>query len=62
MLLNSNEVQTKLSSAGGRAEQLANDARLDETKVDELFWAALARSHRAGNRERDGASQEARRQ
>ncbi len=41
MMLNSNEVQTKLSSAGGRAEQLAGDPRPDETKVDELFWAAL---------------------
>ena len=42
MLLNSTEVQAKLSSPGGRAEQLAKDPRPDEQKIDELFWAAFA--------------------
>src|SRR5262249_39978345 len=43
MLLNSNDVQTKLSSAGSRAEKLSKDARADELKIDELFWDAFAR-------------------
>ncbi len=43
MLLNSTEVQTKLSSQGSRAEQLAKDPRPDEQKIDELFWTAFAR-------------------
>src|SRR5262249_25632299 len=42
-LLNSNEVQTKLSRPGGRAEQLAKDSRPDAEKVEELFLWALAR-------------------
>ena len=43
MLLNSTEVQTKLSSQGSRAEQLAKDPRPNEQKIDELFWTAFAR-------------------
>jgi hypothetical protein len=42
-LLNSEEVQRKLSQAGGRAEQLANDPRRDEDKIEELFLWAFAR-------------------
>jgi hypothetical protein len=43
-MLNSDEVQGKLSRGGGRAEQLARDAkRPDAEKVDELFLWALAR-------------------
>jgi hypothetical protein len=42
-LLNSDEVQNKLARAGGRAEQLAKDARPDAEKVEELFLWALAR-------------------
>ena len=43
MLLNSGEVQTKLSSPGSRAEKFAKDPRADEQKIDELFWDAFAR-------------------
>jgi hypothetical protein len=43
MLLNSNDLQTKLSSPGSRAEKLAKDPRPDEQKIDELFWDAFAR-------------------
>ena len=43
MLLNSPEVQAKLSAANGRAEQLAKDNRPDDVKLAELFWAAYAR-------------------
>jgi hypothetical protein len=39
-LLNSDEVQGKLSRAGGRAEAMAKDSRPDREKVEELFlWA-----------------------
>src|SRR5205807_1326735 len=39
-LLNSDEIQGKLSRGGGRAEQMANDKRSDAEKVKELFvWA-----------------------
>jgi hypothetical protein len=39
-LLNSDEVQTKISRAGGRADALAKDPRPDAEKVEELFvWA-----------------------
>jgi hypothetical protein len=48
MLLNSNDVQTKLAGAGGRAEALAKDARPDSEKVDELFWAAFGRAPSSG--------------
>jgi hypothetical protein len=43
MLLNSSEVQAKLSSPGSRADQLAKEPRPDAAKVDELFWAAFGR-------------------
>jgi hypothetical protein len=43
MLLNSGDVQAKLSSPGSRAEKLAKDPRADEQKIDELFWDAFAR-------------------
>jgi Protein of unknown function (DUF1549)/Protein of unknown function (DUF1553) len=43
MLLNSNEVQAKLSAQGSRAAQYAKDPRPDDQKIDELFWAAFAR-------------------
>jgi len=44
MLLNSSEVQNKLSTNGSRAEQLAKDSRPDGQKVDELFWIAYGRA------------------
>ncbi len=63
MLLNSGEVQAKLSSPGSRAEQLAKDPRPDPEKIDELFWTAFARGATpAGNRERLGAPEETRRE
>jgi hypothetical protein len=42
-LLNSDDVQGKLSRAGGRAEQMAKDPRPDAEKVEELFLWAFAR-------------------
>jgi hypothetical protein len=42
-LLNSDEIQNKLSRAGGRADLLAKDPRPDAEKVDELFLWAFAR-------------------
>ncbi|MBX9583049.1 MAG: DUF1553 domain-containing protein, partial [Gemmataceae bacterium] len=42
-LLNSEEVQGKLSRAGGRADALAKDPRPDGEKVAELFVWAFAR-------------------
>jgi hypothetical protein len=42
-LLNSDEIQSKLARAGGRAEQMAKDPRPDAEKVDELFLWAFAR-------------------
>jgi hypothetical protein len=42
-LLNSNDIQSKLTSGSGRANQLAEDKRSDEEKVTELFLAAFAR-------------------
>jgi hypothetical protein len=44
MLLNSGDVQSKLSAPGGRAEALARDPRPDSQKIEELFWAAFARA------------------
>jgi Protein of unknown function (DUF1553) len=44
MLLNSSEVQSKLSAAGSRAALLAADPRDDRTKVGELFWSAFGRA------------------
>ncbi|MBM4067828.1 MAG: DUF1553 domain-containing protein [Planctomycetes bacterium] len=42
-LLNSDEIQNKLSRAGGRAEKLAKDPRPDAQKVEELFLWSFAR-------------------
>src|SRR5581483_5226916 len=42
-LLNSQEIQDKLSRAGGRADQLAKDARPDAEKVEELFLWVFGR-------------------
>jgi hypothetical protein len=42
-LLNSDEVQNKLSNGSGRAEKLAKDPRPDAEKVEELFFWAYAR-------------------
>ena len=45
MLLNSAEVQGKLSAGGGRAEALTTDkTRPDAQKIEELFWAAFGRA------------------
>ncbi len=44
MLLNSNEVQSKLTNGDGRAAALAEDPRPHEEKIEELFWSAFARS------------------
>jgi hypothetical protein len=41
-LLNSDEIQNKLSRAGGRADALAKDPRPDADKVTELFLWAFA--------------------
>ena len=41
-LLNSDEVQNKLSRAGGRADALVKDPRPDAEKVEELFLWAFA--------------------
>lgn len=44
MLLNSQEVQAKLTGGNSRASQLAADARPDETKIAEVFWLAFGRT------------------
>ena len=44
MLLNSDEVQSKLRSDAGRAADLAKDERPDAEKVAELFWSSFARA------------------
>jgi hypothetical protein len=44
MLLNSAEIQVKLSAQGSRADRLAKDPRPDAEKLDELFWAAFGRA------------------
>jgi hypothetical protein len=49
-LLNSDEVQGKLSRAGGRAEKMTTDKRPDAEKVDELFLWAFARLPSEGQR------------
>ncbi|HEV3446212.1 MAG TPA: DUF1549 domain-containing protein [Gemmataceae bacterium] len=41
-LLNSDEVQNKLSRGGGRADVLSRDKRSDAEKIDELFLWAFA--------------------
>jgi hypothetical protein len=49
MLLNSGEVQTKLSTAGGRAESLAKDTTVpDSEKIADLFWTAFGRPPSSG--------------
>jgi hypothetical protein len=48
MLLNSADVQGKLSAPTGRAERLAKDPRPDEAKVQELFWTAFGRAPSSG--------------
>jgi hypothetical protein len=42
-LLNSDEVQNKVSRNGGRADALAKDPRPDDQKIEELFMWALGR-------------------
>jgi hypothetical protein len=42
-LLNSQEVQDKITRPGGRAEKLAKDPRPDEEKVTELFLLAVGK-------------------
>ncbi len=48
MLLNSPDIQAKLTAGGGRAERLAKDPRPDAEKVAELFWDAFARAPDSG--------------
>jgi hypothetical protein len=50
-LLNSDEIQGKLTRAGGRADVLAKDPRPDADKVDELFLWAFARKATPAQRE-----------
>jgi hypothetical protein len=50
-LLNSDEVQFKLSRPGGRAEKMARDTRPDEDKVNELFLWAFGHKASAGQME-----------
>jgi hypothetical protein len=44
MLLNSHDIQSKLSAPDGRADRLARDPRPDPDKIDELFWSAFGRA------------------
>ena len=48
MLLNSAEVQSKLTAPGSMAEQLAKDPRPEPQKLDELFRTAFARPPASG--------------
>ena len=50
-LLNSDEIQGKLSRANGRADQFAKDPRPDAEKVDELFLWAFAHKPTGEQRE-----------
>jgi hypothetical protein len=50
-LLNSDEIQGKLTRAGGRAEVMAKDPRPEAEKVDELFVWAFAHKPTAEQRE-----------
>ncbi len=43
MLLNSQDVQSKLAAATGRAGALALDKGPDEPKIEDLFWSAFGR-------------------
>jgi len=52
-LLNSDEVQGKLSRGDGRADLLVKDKRADAEKVDELFLWAFA--HKPSTAQRDAA-------
>ncbi len=47
MLLNSADVQAKLTAENGRAATYAKDTRPDADKLKELFWAAYAREPEA---------------
>ena len=50
-LLNSEEVQNRIASGGGRAEQLARDPRPDAAKVEELFLRSLGHGPTPSQRE-----------
>jgi Protein of unknown function (DUF1553)/Protein of unknown function (DUF1549) len=50
-LLNSDEVQGKLSRGGGRADTLAKDPRPDAEKIEELFLWAFAHKPTAAQRD-----------
>ncbi len=50
-LLNSQEIQTKLTCPGGRADVFAKDKRADAEKIDELFLWAFARHPTAAQRD-----------
>jgi len=49
-LLNSQEIQNKLTRGGGRIDLLARDKRSDAEKIDELFLAAFGRLPTASQR------------
>jgi hypothetical protein len=51
MMLNSADVQSKLSSTGGRAETLSKDPRPDGVKLTELFWDVFGRAPNSGESE-----------
>jgi hypothetical protein len=57
-LLNSDEIQGKLSRSGGRADQLANDRRPDDEKIEDLFLHVLSR--RPSEKEREAAQEQLR--
>src|SRR5262249_30676225 len=50
-LLNSDEIQGKVSRAGGRADVLAKDPRPDADKIEELFLWSFARKPTAAQRD-----------
>src|SRR5262249_46082243 len=50
-LLNSDEIQGKITRGGGRADVVAKDPRPDADKVDELFLWAFARKATSAQRE-----------
>jgi hypothetical protein len=48
-LINSKDIQTKLSSGAGRANKLANDKeKTDAEKIEELYFAAFSRAPKEG--------------
>jgi hypothetical protein len=57
-LLNSDEIQGKLSRSGGRAEQLAKDGRPDNEKIEDVFLHVLSR--RPSEDEREAAQEQLR--